>query len=112
MRATNSVASRKRHHRVLKRAKGFLESHRLYRKAKETLLKSGQKEYIGRKQKKRTFRSLWITRLSAAIKKENLNYSQFINKLKTQKIHLNRKVLSEIAISDPQTFAKIIKEVK
>ena len=111
MRVTNSVPSRQKRKKLLKRAKGFSKSRQIYRKAKETLLKSGQRAYRGRKERKRMFRRLWIIRLSAAAKNHNMKYSQLIDRLKKNEVGLNRKVLSEIAISDPKTFEKIIKEI-
>lgn len=112
MRVKTIVPSKHRKKRLLKRASGFNQARRIYRKAKETLLKSGQKAYEGRKQRKRNFRRLWITRLSAAVKTHGLNYSQFLDKLKKSKIELNRKLLSEIAISDTKSFNEIIKKIK
>lgn len=111
MRATTKVPSHKRHKKLLKRVKGFAKSRQIVRRAKETLLKSGQNAFAGRKQRKRNIRSLWIIRLSAAIKSHGLNYSLFIKKLNDNKILLNRKVLSDIAINDPQTFAKIVHKI-
>ncbi len=78
----------------------------------EAVLHAGQYAYIGRKQKKRNFKSLWITRLSAAVKKEGLSYSKFMAGLKKNKIELNRKVLSELAIKVPDVFSKIVAEAK
>lgn len=112
MRVTANVPSRAKRKKVLKRAKGFDSSRQLYRKAKETLLKAGAHAYRGRKESKRTFRRLWITRLSGALSSYDLSYSQFIGKLKKENIVLNRKVLSEIAINDPKTFEKVVKEVQ
>jgi len=111
VRATTKVPSHKRHTKLLKRVKGFAKSRQLVRRAKETLLKSGQNAFAGRKQRKRNVRSLWIVRLSAAVKSQGLNYSLFIKKLKDNKIILNRKILSEIAINDPKTFDKIVKKI-
>ena len=110
MRTTYKVASRKRRKKILKRAKGFGNGRRLYRKARETLLKAGAHAYRGRKERKRNFRRLWITRISAALSQHNTNYSQFIKSSKEKEIILNRKMLSEIAISDPLTFNQIIKK--
>ena len=110
MRATTKVPSHKRHNKLLKRVKGFAKSKQIYRRAKETLLKSGQNAFAGRKHRKRNIRTLWIIRLSAATKTFGFNYSVFMKKLKDNKIILNRKVLSEIAINDPKTFEKIVKK--
>jgi large subunit ribosomal protein L20 len=84
----------------------------LSRGAKEAVMKSGQYAYIGRKQKKRDFRQLWITRISAACKMNGMNYSTFINGLKKAGIDLNRKMLSEIAISDPAAFTTLTEKAK
>ena len=75
-------------------------------------MKSGQYAYIGRKLKKRNFRALWITRISAACKMNDINYSRFMNGLKKANIEINRKMLSEIAISDPQAFAQLVETAK
>ena len=80
--------------------------------AKQAVMKSGQYAYIGRKQKKRDFRKLWITRISAAAKMNGMNYSTFMNGVNKAGINLNRKMLSEIAISDPAGFTAIAEEVK
>ena len=80
--------------------------------AKQAVYKSGQYAYIGRKQKKRNFRSLWITRISAACKMNGMNYSTFMNGLKKAGVTLNRKMLSEIAIADPAAFAKLVEQAK
>lgn len=111
MRSTYKVASQRRRKKLLKRTKGFAKARQIRRKAKETLAKGGQYAYQGRKQRKRDFRRLWITRLSAAAKTYGLNYSVFISKLKKKNILLNRKILSEIAVVDPSTFEKIMKEI-
>lgn len=82
-----------------------------FRKANEAVMKAGQHAYIDRRKKKRTFRALWITRLSAAVAEHGMNYSRFIKALKDKKIELNRKALSELAIHDPKVFAQIVKTV-
>ena len=100
--------TRKRRNKTLKLAKGYYGSKsRLFKTAKEAVMKSGQYAYIGRKQKKRDFRQLWITRISAACKMNGMNYSTFINGLKKAGIDLNRKMLSEIAISDPAALTAV-----
>jgi len=102
-----------RHRKVKKAARGFKHSARKRVKtAKEALLHSGQYAYIGRRLKKRDLRKLWIIRLNAASRKYGLNYSTLVFKLKEKNIELDRKILSDIAISDPETFEKIISEVK
>ena len=101
-RVKGAMMTRKRRNKTLKLAKGYYGSKsRLFKTAKEAVMKSGQYAYIGRKQKKRDFRQLWITRISAACKMNGMNYSTFINGLKKAGIDLNRKMLSEIAISAP-----------
>ena len=112
-RAKTSVQSNRRHKKLLSRAKGFQgKQNRIYRNAKEALLKAGAHAYRGRKERKRTFRRLWITRLSAAIKPFGLTYSQFIHQQNLSGIQVNRKLLSEIAIKDPESFTKIVEEIK
>ena len=109
MRIQSSVTVKKRHQKVLAAAKGFARGRRKsYRLAKETTLKAGAYAYVGRKQRKRNFRQLWITRISAALTGTNYNYSRFLNQLENRKILLNRKMLSEIAVNDPASFKKIV----
>lgn len=113
MRATNGPATRQRHNRVLKRAKGFWGGRsRLFRTAKETVLRADVYAFSGRKQRKRQFRALWITRLSAAVRVFGLRYSAFVNGLKKAGIVLNRKELSELAIHDPKLFEQICSKAK
>ena len=105
--------TRKRRNKTLKLAKGYYGSKsRLFKTAKEAVMKSGQYAYIGRKQKKRAFGQLWLTRVSAACKMNGMNYSTFINGLKKAGIDLNRKMLSEIAISDPAAFTTLTEKAK
>ena len=85
---------------------------KLFKTAKEAVMKSGQYAYIGRRQKKRDFRKLWITRISAACKMNGINYSQFMNGLKKANITLNRKMLSEIAIHDAAAFTALVEKAK
>ena len=107
-----SIAAR-RHRRILKGAKGFKQSRsRRIKVAKEAILHAGQYAYIGRKLRKRDLRSLWIVRLNAAAREEGMSYSKFIAGLKKAKIDLDRKILADIAVSDPDTFKKIVAEVK
>lgn len=100
-------------HRVVKqRTKGFTAARRKRVKAGiDALLHQGQYQYVGRKLRKRDLRSLWIIRLSAAVKEENMSYSKFIAGLKKEKIEIDRKILSEIAIKDPDTFKQIVTAV-
>ena len=105
--------TRKRRNKTLKLAKGYYGSKsRLFKTAKQAVMKSGQYAYIGRKQKKREFRKLWITRISAACKMNGMNYSTFINGLNKAGVSLNRKMLSEIAISDPVAFTALTEQAK
>ena len=112
-RIKGAMATRKRRKKVLKAAKGYYGSkHTLFKTAKQAVMKSGQYAYIGRKQKKRDFRKLWITRISAAAKMNGMNYSTFMNGVNKAGINLNRKMLSEIAISDPAGFTAIAEKAK
>ena len=112
-RIKGAMATRKRRKKVLKAAKGYYGSkHTLFKTAKQAVMKSGQYAYIGRKQKKRDFRRIWITRISAAAKMNGMNYSTFMNGLKKAGIDLNRKMLSEIAISEPMGFATLVEAAK
>ena len=112
-RVKGAMMTRKRRNKTLKLAKGYYGSKsRRFKTAKEAVMKSGQYAYIGRKQKKRDFRQLWITRISAACKMNGMNYSTFINGLKKAGIDLNRKMLSEIAISDPAAFTTLTEKAK
>ncbi len=107
------MMTRKRRKKTLKLAKGYFGSkHRLFKTAKQAVMKSGNYAYIGRKQRKRDFRRLWITRISAAVRAEGMNYSTFMNGLKKANIALNRKMLSEIAIADPAAFAALVAQAK
>ena len=112
MARVKSTASRK--HRVaLKRARGFGQSRRIrIQAAKEALLHAGQYAYVGRRLRKRDFRRLWITRLGAASRQNGISYNQLISGLKKAKIEINRKILSDIAATDPSTFSKIVSEIK
>ena len=112
-RVKGAMMTRKRRKKTLKLAKGYFGSkHRLFKTAKQAVMKSGNYAYIGRKQRKRDFRRLWITRISAAARAEGMNYSTFMNGLKKANIALNRKMLSEIAISDPAAFAALVAQAK
>ncbi|HZJ77563.1 MAG TPA: 50S ribosomal protein L20 [Clostridia bacterium] len=112
-RVKGAMMTRKRRKKVLKLAKGYYGSKsKLFKTAKQAVMKSGQYAYIGRKQKKRDFRRLWITRISAAAKMNGMNYSTFINGLKKANINLNRKMLSEIAVSDPEAFTALVETAK
>ena len=112
-RIKGAMMTRKRRKKTLKLAKGYYGAKsKHFKMAKQQVMKSGNYAYIGRKQKKRDFRRLWITRISAACKLNGTNYSTFMNGLKKAEIALNRKVLSEIAINDPAAFAALVEQVK
>ena len=112
-RIKGALATRKRRKKVLKAAKGYYGSkHCLFKTAKQAVMKSGQYAYIGRKQKKREFRKMWITRISAACKMYGMNYSSFMNGLKKAGIDLNRKMLSEIAVADAEAFKTLVDAAK
>lgn len=101
--------ARKRRKKILKLAKGFHGSHsRLFRVANQQVMKALKYSYIGRKQKKRRFRRLWITRINAAARQNfNISYSNFISRLKKNNVVLNRKMLAQLAIIDPSTFKQL-----
>lgn len=112
-RIKGAMATRKRRKKVLKAAKGYYGGkHRLFKTAKQAVMKSGQYAYIGRKQKKRDFRRLWIARISAAVKPYGMNYSRFMNGLKKAGIEMNRKSLSELAIADAAAFGALVETAK
>ncbi len=112
-RVKGALSTRKRHKKIFKLAKGYRGAKsKLYRVANQAVMKSLSYAYVGRKLKKRDFRSLWITRISAACKMNDINYSRFMNGLKKANIEINRKMLSEIAISDPQAFTQLVETAK
>lgn len=112
-RIQGATMTRKRRNKVLKMAKGYYGSKSsLFKTAKQAVMKSGQYAYVGRKQKKRDFRRLWITRISAACKLNSMNYSTFMNGLNKAGVTLNRKMLSEIAIADPAAFTALTQKAK
>ena len=112
-RIKGAMMTRKRRNKVLKAAKGYWGSKsKHFKMAKQAVMKSGNYAYIGRKQKKREFRQLWIARISAAAKMNGMNYSTFMNGLKKAGITLNRKMLSEIAIADKEAFAALVEKAK
>ncbi len=113
MRIKRSVNALKKRRKILKQAKGYRGAKsKLYRVAREQVMKSGMYAYIGRRQKKRDFRSLWITRINAACRLNGISYSKFIAGLKSKNIDLNRKVLADIAVKDPTAFTALVNEVK
>ena len=112
-RVKGALVTRRRRKKVLKLAKGYWGAKsKHFKMAKEAVMKSGNYAYIGRKQKKRDFRRLWITRISSGCKANGINYSTFMNGLKKAGIALNRKMLSEIAIADAQGFTALVEKAK
>lgn len=113
MRIKRAVSAVKKRRKIMKQAKGYYGGKsRLYRVAKQQVMRSGYYAYVGRKQKKRDFRKLWITRISAACRTNGMNYSQFMNGLKKAGINLNRKMLSELAINDAAAFTALVEQAK
>jgi len=112
-RVKGGVTTRRRRKRVLKLAKGYRgNKSKAFRTAKQAVMKSLVYAYVGRKQKKRDFRRLWIARISAQAKMNGINYSQFMNGLKKAGIEMNRKMLAEIAVSDKAAFAALVEKAK
>ena len=112
-RVKGAMMTRKRRKKILKLAKGYYGAKsRHFKMAKQAVMKSGNYAYIGRKLRKRDFRRLWITRISAACRQNDMNYSTFMNGLSKAGITLNRKMLSEIAISDAEAFAQLVDKAK
>ncbi len=112
-RVKGAMMTRKRRNKVLKAAKGYWGSKsKHFKMAKQAVMKSGNYAYIGRKQKKRDFRALWITRISAQAKVNGMNYSTLMHGLKVAGVDLNRKMLSEIAVSDKEAFAALCETAK
>ena len=113
MRIKRGVNAVKKRRKILKAAKGYFGAKsKLYRTAREQVMKSGQYAYIGRKQKKRDFRALWITRINAACRQNDISYSRFIAGLKKANITLNRKVLADMAVREPESFSKLVETAK
>ena len=112
-RIKGAVVTRRRHKKILKLAKGYRGAKsKLFRTANEAVMKSLVYAYIGRKQKKRNFRQLWITRINAAARMNDISYSKFMNGLKKAGITLNRKVLADMAVSDPEAFKALVETAK
>ena len=112
-RSVNAVASRARRKKILKQAKGFYGKRKnVYTVAKNIVEKGMTYSYVGRKIKKRDYRSLWIARINAAVREEGLTYSQFINLLNTKGIGLDRKVLADLAMNNPESFKALVAQVK
>ena len=112
-RVKNGVQTKRRHKKILKEASGYFGSkHRLYKTAKEQLMHSGQYAYRDRKQKKRDFRKLWITRINAACRLNDISYSKFMNGLRVNGVEIDRKSLAELAVNEPTVFASLVEQVK
>ncbi|WP_281951788.1 50S ribosomal protein L20 [Nitrosophilus kaiyonis] len=113
MRVKTGIVRRRRHKKILKLAKGFYSGRRKhFRKAKEQLERSLVYAYRDRKQKKRDFRKLWITRINAACRLNDISYSRFIHGLKKAGIELDRKILADLAMNEPESFSKIVEKAK
>ena len=112
-RVRNGVVTKRRHKKILKEARGYFGSkHREFKSAKEQLMHAGQYAYRDRRQKKREFRKLWIVRINAACRENEISYSRFIEGLNKAGLEINRKMLSEIAINDPKAFSELVKVAK
>ena len=112
-RIKGAMMTRKRRKKVLKLAKGYFGGKsKLFKTAKEAVMKSGQYAYIGRRQRKRDFRRLWIARINAAAKMNGMNYSTFMNGLKKAGVTMNRKMLAELAVSDAAAFTALVEKAK
>ena len=112
-RVKRAVMTKKRHKKIIKATKGYrMLNSRVFSRAKNAWMKAGLNSYIGRKQKKRNFRRLWTTRINNAARVNGMSYSKFIHALYLNKITLNRKVLSNMAMSHPEVFKNVVKKVK
>ncbi|SRR5690606_20272328 len=112
-RSVNAVASHRRRKKILKQTKGFYGKRKnVYTVAKNVLEKGLGYKYVGRKLKKRDYRSLWIARINAACREEGMSYSQFMGKLAAKEINLNRKVLADLAMNEPASFKALVAQVK
>jgi len=112
-RSVNAVASKARRKRILKQAKGFYGKRKnVYTVAKNVLEKGLTYRYVGRKLKKREYRSLWIARINAAVRAEGLTYSTFVHKLAQKGVSLDRKILADLAMNDPESFKQLVEAVK
>ena len=112
-RVKTAIITRKKHKKILKRAKGYYGAkHYRFKTAKQAVMKSGMYAYVGRKDKKSNFRKLWIARINAAARMNGTTYSRLINGMKKEGIVVNRKMLAELAVNDPKAFAEIVKAAK
>lgn len=112
-RVKRGINTKNKHKKVLKQAKGYYGARsKLFKTANQAVMKALSNAYIGRKQRKRNFRKLWITRINAAVRQYGMSYSKFMDGLKKKNIDINRKMLSEMAIHDPDGFQKLVELVK
>ena len=112
-RVKTAIITKKKHKKILKRAKGYYGAkHYRFRQAKQAVMKSGAYSYVGRKDKKSDFRKLWITRINAAARMNGMTYSTLINGLKKANVTVNRKMLADLAVTDPKAFAELCKVAK
>ena len=112
-RVKSAIITRKKHKKVLKRAKGYYGAkHYRFRMAKQAVMKSGNYAYVGRKDKKSNFRKLWIARINAAARMNGMTYSELINGLKKANVVIYRKMLAEMAVNDMNAFAKVVETAK
>jgi len=111
-RVKRGVVAHARHKKVLKLAKGYRGARsKVYRVAKQAVIKAGQYAYIGRKQRKRQFRSLWITKINAAVRLNNMSYSQLMDQLNKADITINRKMLADLAVNNAENFTAIVNSI-
>ena len=112
-RANSSIPRHRRHRKIIKQAKGYYGARsRTFKSAKDAVIRAGLYAYRDRRQRKRQFRRLWIIRINAACRLNGMSYSTFINALNTTGIELNRKILADLAVRDPQAFADLVNSVK
>lgn len=113
VRVKRGTVSRRKHKKVLKQAKGYrMTRRRLVKRAKEAVLRAGEHAFAGRKRKKRDFRRLWTMRISAAVKKLDWSYNQFLHALKQKHVELDRKILADLVVNEPEVFKKIVEKAK
>lgn len=113
MRVKRGVTTHAKHKKLLRATKGYrMTKRRLVRVAREAYLHAGEYAFAGRKNRKRDFRQLWITRISEAVKQRGLSYSSFIHRLKEANIELDRKILADLIVEDPEVFEEVLEEVK
>ena len=113
MRVKRGVVSRRKHNKLLEQAAGYRGTRsKLVRTAKQAVLQAGQYAFAGRKNRKRDFRALWITRISEAAKSREVSYSKLMNSLKKAKVELDRKMLADIVVNDPETFTNLVEMAK